>query len=83
MKKILILGGAQVHCKLVEAAHELGLYVIVTDYLREVDAPAKLIADKSYQIDINNVEQIVQLCKFEEVDAVITSHLDPCQKSVR
>ena len=80
MKKILILGGAQVHCKLVEAAHELGLYVIVTDYLREVDAPAKLIADKSYQIDINNVEQIVQLCKFEEVDAVITSHLDPCQK---
>lgn len=80
MKKILILGGAQVHCKLVEAAHEMGLYVIVTDYLQEEDSPAKLIADKNYQIDVNDVKKIVQICKIEKVDAVITTHLDPCQR---
>lgn len=32
-KKILILGGANQHLKFVEAAKELGLYTIVTDYL--------------------------------------------------
>lgn len=36
MKKVLILGGAGVHCKLVEAAHEMNLYVIVADYLKRM-----------------------------------------------
>ena len=42
-KKLLILGGAAVHCKVVEAARAMGVYTIVTDYLE--NSPAKLIAD--------------------------------------
>ncbi len=80
MKKILILGGAQVHCKLVEAAHEMNLYVIVTDYLKKDESPAKLIADKSYDIDINDTQEIVRVCREEGIDGVLTTHLDPCQK---
>lgn len=80
LKKILILGGAQVHCKLVEAAHEMNLYVIVTDYLKKDESPAKLIADKSYDIDINDTQEIVRVCREEGIDGVLTTHLDPCQK---
>ena len=78
MKKILILGGANLHCKLVKAAKEMGLYTIVTDYLE--NSPAKKIADKSYMIDIKDVDAIVDMCKKEQVDAVISTHLDPCQR---
>lgn len=77
-RKILILGGANVHCKLVRAAKEMGLYTIVTDYLK--NSAAKLIADKSYMFDVNDVDNIVQMCRDEGVDAVISTHLDPCQR---
>lgn len=77
-KKLLILGGASVHCKVVEAAREMGLYTIVTDYLP--DSPAKQFADKSYLYDICDVESIVSMCQNEGVHGVISSHLDPCQR---
>ena len=80
MKKVLILGGAGVHCKLVEAAHEMNLCVIVADYLKKDDSPAKQIADKNYEVDINDIDGIIQICIEESVDAVLTTHLDPCQK---
>lgn len=77
-KKILILGGANLHCKLVKAAKEMGLYTIVTDYLS--DSPAKRMADKSYMLNITDIDGIVAMCREEGVDAVISTHLDPCQR---
>lgn len=77
-KKILILGGASVHCKLVEAAKQMGLYTIVTDYL--ADSPAKLMADKSYMYNITDIDGIVEMCREEGVSAVLSTHLDPCQR---
>ena len=78
MKKLLILGGANVHCKLVRAAKEMGIYTIVTDYL--TDSPAKTIADKSYMYDVYDVDGIVEMCIQEKVDGVIGPYLDPCQR---
>ena len=40
-KRLLILGGIKLAIEIVKAAHELGVYVIVTDYLK--DSPAKKI----------------------------------------
>ncbi len=77
-KKILILGGANLHCKLVKAAREMGLYTIVTDYL--TDSPAKKIADQSLMFNIYDEDDIVAFCKREKVDAVISTHIDPCQR---
>lgn len=78
MKKILILGGANVHCKLVRAAKELGLFTIVTDNV--VDSPAKSIADKSCMLSITDVDGIVRMCLEEGVEAVLSTHLDPGQR---
>lgn len=76
-KKVLILGGANQHLKFVEAAKDLGVYTIVTDYL--VDSPCKRICDESLMLDIKDVDAIVDYCKKNNVDGVIAGFLDPCQ----
>lgn len=78
MIKILILGGASVHCKLVDAAKKMGYYTIVTDYLN--DSPAKQIADESWMLNIMDVDLIVEKCREEKIDAVLSGWLDPCQR---
>lgn len=77
-KKLLILGGASIHCKVVEAAKALGIYTIVTDYL--VDSPAKLMADEKWMLNITDIDEIVQKCKEEQVDGVLSVCIDPCQR---
>lgn len=76
-KKLLILGGAALHKKVVEAAKEMEVYTIVTDNIP--NSPAKLIADKSYDINVSDVDAIVEMSREEKVDAVISVCLDFCQ----
>lgn len=78
-KRLLILGGASVHCKIVEAAKRLGVYTIVADYL--TDSPAKKIADESLLISILDVDAIVDWCRKNPVDGVINYCNDPVQKA--
>lgn len=79
-KKILILGGLYLHCQVVNAAKRLGAYTIVTDNIEDLDkAPAKKIADKYYNINISDVDGIVEMCKAEGVDGVVTLYLDFAQ----
>ena len=78
-KKLLILAGASVHVKLVEAAKEMGVYTIVTDYLAPEKSPAKLIADEHWELNITDIDAIVARCKEENVDGIIAGWIDPCQ----
>lgn len=77
LRRVLILGGAQQHCKLVEAARQVGAESIVVDYLE--DSPAKRIADKSYDVDVKDLDSLIGVCEREEVDGVVAGWLDPCQ----
>lgn len=79
-KKLLILGGAFQHGKLVEEAKKLGAYTIVTDNLPVESSPAKQIADEHWSLNIYDTDQIVSKCKEEHVDGVISGWLDPCQR---
>lgn len=76
-KRILILGGSFQHCKVVEAAHRLGLTAYVTDYLE--NSPAKEIADVALMYDVKNVDEIVRFCRAEHIHGVVSISLDPCQ----
>lgn len=76
-KKLLVLGGAFQHLKVVEAAQKLGAVVYVADYLPH--SPAKAIADKSFLLDIKDIDGIVEMCKKEQIDGVLSTSLDPCQ----
>ncbi len=76
-KRLLILGGASVHCKVVEAAKEMGVYTIVTDYL--VGSPAKRIANESWMLSITDVDEIAKRCWQERVDGILNVCIDPAQ----
>ena len=77
-KELLILSGAAVHCKVVEAAKSLGVYTIVTDYLP--DSPAKKLADEAWMLNIVDVDAIVERCNAENVDGVLSFCIDPAQR---
>ncbi len=75
--KIMIMGGANLHCKLVEAAHQMGKETLVVDNVK--NSPAKFISDYSYDIDVKNVDKLADLCMQQNVKAVISAYLDFCQ----
>ena len=57
-KRILLIGGTELVKHIVNRAHELGMYVIVTDYIK--DAPAKAIADEAYEVSALDMEGLIQ-----------------------
>ena len=79
-KKILVLGGAAFHVKLVKAAQELGVFTIVTDNLPVNRSPGKQIADADWDIDIYDIDGLANECRKCGVNGVISGWLDPCQK---
>ena len=79
-KKLLILGGIAAHIKVVQAAKELGVYTIVTDFLEPEESPAKLLADEYWMLNITDIDGLVKKCKEERVDGVINFCLDFSQR---
>lgn len=80
MKKILVLGSASVHVKLIKAAQEMGVYTITTDNVPYEDSPGKKVADEYWDLNIYDVEGIVAKAKEVGIDGVICGWLDPCQR---
>lgn len=80
MKKILVLGSASVHVKLIKAAQEMGIYTITTDNVPYEDSPGKKVADEYWNLNIYDVDGIVEKAKESEIDGVISGWLDPCQR---
>lgn len=81
-KKILFLGAHALTAHLINKAKEMGMYTIVTDYVK--DAPAKRIADEAYDISTLDIDALVALAREKEVDGVFTGYVDvnlaPCRK---
>lgn len=81
-KKILFLGAHALMAHLINKAKEMGIYTIVTDYIK--DAPAKKLADEAYDISTLDIDALVALAKEKQVDGVFTGYVDvnlaPCRK---
>lgn len=73
-KRLLLLGGVRPACEIVKEAHKMGVTVYVTDYLEK--SPAKKIADKSFMVNAMDVDAVVELCKQEKIDGLITGYVD-------
>ena len=67
-KKLLVLAGANIHNKVVEAAKEMGIYTIVTDYLP--DSPAKKF----------DVDELAEWGKQNKINGVLGFCCDPTSK---
>ena len=79
-KKLLILGGADLHRELVNTAKKLGVETFVTDFLPLEQAPAKQAADHAWNLDITDCDAIVERARLEEIDGVLNMYYDPCQR---
>ena len=77
-KKSTCTGGTPQQLKIIEAAHNKGIKVIVTDYLE--DSPGKRVADKAFNINIYDIEALMNICKEESVDGGVSCYIDPCQR---
>ena len=75
-KKLLILGSNAISCDIVNAAKQLGLYTIVTDWNPIEKAPAKLIADEYWNDSIMDYDILVPKIKSNEIDGIITGFTD-------
>lgn len=59
---------------LVQTAKAQGIYTVVCD--GHTDGPAKPFADASYDVDVRDTDDIVEICKREDIDGIIASYSD-------
>lgn len=76
-KRLLILGGAAQCKKAVEAARELGLYVIVAD--RAPNKETGALADEIVQISLTDYEGLLAWCRENPVDGILNYNVDAAQ----
>lgn len=74
-KKLLVLAANEESKVFVKKAQALGIYVVVTDHIK--NSPAKAIADKSYDINGKNVEEVTRAALEEDIDGLIVGAADP------
>lgn len=74
MKKLLILGGIQTEINIVRQAKKMGVYTIVAD--NNPGSPAKKHSDESVLMDVTNVDSVVDFCKRNKIDGIISGYVD-------
>ena len=75
-KRLLILGSSRLCCEIVRKAKKMGAYVVVTDRYPIEEAPAKQIADKSYDVSTTDIDAMEKLIYDEGIDGVLTGFTD-------
>lgn len=77
--KILILGGGFQQLPAIRKAHELGLTVLLVDYLP--DAPGRREADQSFLVSTRDRDKILELARKEGVDGILAFASDPAEET--
>lgn len=75
MKKLMLLGGSRYLLPVIEAAHELGLFVVTCDYLP--NNIAHQYSDKYINISIVEKDEILNAAKKEKIDGIMSFACDP------
>lgn len=73
-KKILFLGGFPQMIDIIKTAGNMGIYTVVVD--RDSNSPAKKIADKSYNVSTDKINDLVQICREEKIDGIFNGFED-------
>lgn len=75
MKKLMILGGARYALPVIEAAHNLGCYVITCDYLP--DNIAHKYSDEYCNVSIIDKDAVLQAAQKLNIDGIMSFACDP------
>jgi len=73
-KRLLLLGGVQAYCEVIEYCKEMGIYTIVTDF--NPTSPAKKLADKAYDISTTDIEGLEKIIEQEKVNGIFVCYMD-------
>lgn len=74
-KKLLLLGGLRYLIPVIDAAHELGIYVITCDYLP--DNIAHKYSDEYHNISIIDKKAVLSLARDLQIDGIMSFAVDP------
>lgn len=74
-KKLLLLGGLRYLLPVIQAAHELGYYVITCDYIP--DNIAHKYSDEYHNVSITDKEAVLALAKELQIDGIMSFAVDP------
>lgn len=75
MKRLMILGGSRYALPVIEAAHELGCYVITCDYLP--DNIAHKYSDEYCNVSIIEKDAVLNAAKKLKIDGIMSFACDP------
>lgn len=75
MKKLLLLGGSRYILPIIEAAHNLGIYVITCDYLP--DNIAHKYSDEYCNVSIIEKDAVLALAEEKQIDGIMSFACDP------
>ena len=75
MMKLLLLGGSRYLIPAIQAAHELGVYVITADYLP--DNAAHAFADEYCNVSVIDKEAVLKAAATLHVDGIMSFATDP------
>ncbi|MBR0468638.1 MAG: ATP-grasp domain-containing protein [Mogibacterium sp.] len=74
MKKIMILGAGQYQMPIITRAKEFGLYTIAIS--PKGDYPGFAVADKSYYVDVKDMETVLEIAEKEGISGITTDQTD-------
>lgn len=75
MKKLLLLGGSRYIIPVIKVAHELGLYVITCDYLK--DNVAHKYSDEYKNLSIIDKDSVLNMVYKSHIDGIMSFACDP------
>lgn len=74
-KKLMLLGGLRYLLPVIDAAHQLGYYVITCDYIPE--NIAHKYSDEYHNVSITDKEAVLALARELKIDGIISFAVDP------
>ncbi len=80
MRRLMILGAGIYQVPLIQKAKEMGLFTIAVSCPGPY--PGFALADKVYQIDTTDQEQVLRAARSEKIDGICTSGTDVAVRSV-
>ena len=78
MEKLLCLGLDTSTKYILQYAHSIGVYTIISDKYPADSSPVKKLADENWQIDIKDLDKLENACREQGVTGVYNGNHDIC-----
>lgn len=75
-KRLLIMGGMQFSCEIVNKAKQMGVVTVVADYYPIEKSPAKAISDEAVNVSVTDVDAVCKVIKEKRIDGVFVGFND-------